>query len=308
MRTSGRRTASGAARLGSGLVGFAARVHRETCTPRCGRRWRPTADSERWTWPLDLDRTSHGLGRRGREAGDAPSAGREGTDSSRTHARAVGLQCVVRPGGARTRRVRGRSGTLPDGQDVPHVERTPRTGSSFFLRAVMGDEKKKGERFEHVATLVRATIAAGTGLQGTAAVRAVLTPDRRRRGGAARGHGAADRGRGTSAPAARRTRGSAQPVLQAIRGRARDRTLPGARSPSVGRPSVPRMRCRPPQRLDWPHYAQASPSVGPATRTRGSGVPNAVERQRTRRTSCTPCACASSEAERVPPLALAAVL
>jgi hypothetical protein len=76
-------------------------------------------------------------------------------DDTADDARAVGLQCVS------VLEALGRAAFdaerhLPEGEEVPHPN-DAKTRLGHFLTAVAGDQVKKGERFEHVRTLVRAS-------------------------------------------------------------------------------------------------------------------------------------------------------
>lgn len=76
-------------------------------------------------------------------------------DDSPDDARAVGLQCVS------VLEALGRAAFdeerhLPEGEDMPHLN-DAKSRLGHFLTAVAGEEVKKGERFEHVRTLVRAS-------------------------------------------------------------------------------------------------------------------------------------------------------
>ena len=93
---------------------------------------------------VDVDAKLGTLRRRVREADDT-------TDD----VRAVGLQCVS------VLEALGRAPFdperhLPEGEEMPHAN-DAKSRLGYFLTAVAGEEVKKGERFEHVRTLVRAT-------------------------------------------------------------------------------------------------------------------------------------------------------
>jgi hypothetical protein len=93
-----------------------------------------------WT---EVDARMGNLRRRVREA--------ENTDDCK----AVGLQCVS------VLESLGRAAFdaerhLPEGEEMPHAN-DAKTRLGHFLTAVAGNQAKKGERFEHVRTLIRAT-------------------------------------------------------------------------------------------------------------------------------------------------------
>lgn len=76
-------------------------------------------------------------------------------DDSADDARAIGLQCVS------VLEALGRAAFdserhLSEAEDVPHAN-DAKTRLGHFLTSVAGEQVKKGERFEHVRTLVRAT-------------------------------------------------------------------------------------------------------------------------------------------------------
>lgn len=101
------------------------------------------ADDGPTGWP-DVDAKMGTLRRRVREA-----------DDSADDAKAVGLQCVSVLE-ALGRAAFDPSRHLPDDEDVPHPN-DAKTRLGHFLTAVAGEAVGKGERFEHVRTLVRAT-------------------------------------------------------------------------------------------------------------------------------------------------------
>lgn len=76
-------------------------------------------------------------------------------DDSADDAKAVGLQCVSVLE-ALGRAVFDPERHLPEGEELPHPN-DAKTRLGYFLTAVAGDAVKKGERFEHVRTLIRAT-------------------------------------------------------------------------------------------------------------------------------------------------------
>lgn len=100
------------------------------------------ADDGPTGWP-DVDARMGNLRRRVREA--------ENTDDCK----AVGLQCVSvleSLGLAAFDAARH----LPEGEDMPHAN-DAKTRLGLFLTAAAGNQVKKGKRFEHVRTLIRAT-------------------------------------------------------------------------------------------------------------------------------------------------------
>lgn len=76
-------------------------------------------------------------------------------DDTADDARAVGLQCVSVLE-ALGRAVFDPDRHLPQGEELPHPN-DAKSRLGHFLTAVAGEQVKKGERFEHVRTLVRAT-------------------------------------------------------------------------------------------------------------------------------------------------------